>query len=169
MALGTLKRSWSDKNARRSIYRILEENTLCSMATVTKEERAHINVAYFAHTKHGKLEIYYISYHDSLHSKNLLLNPSMGMAIYGSNQEWEGHDRGMQLLGRCQEAKGIFRRKAESVYGGRFRKYSKWRKQFAEEKQSFELRFYRFVPNLAMFLDEGEREYGESLVIVPIK
>jgi hypothetical protein len=30
--------------------------------------------------------------------------------------------------------------------------------QFIQKKKGFELRFYQFVPQVAMFLDEGERE-----------
>jgi uncharacterized protein YhbP (UPF0306 family) len=169
MGMGTLKRSWNDKNALRSIYRILGENLLCSMSTVTKENKAHINIAYFAYAKKGRLEIFYLSYPDSMHSKNLLLNPSMGMAIYNSNQEWGARDRGMQLLGKCKEAKGAVRERAESFYSARYRKYAEWRKDFAKERGTFELRFYRFIPRVAMFLDEGEKEYGDSLVVVPVK
>ena len=170
MGMKIIRRSWNDRNARRSIFKILEESTLCSMSTVTKGNKAHINIAYFAYTKKGRLEIIYVSYPDSLHSKNLLLNPSMGMAIYASNQTWGGRDRGLQLLGKCQEAGGALKSKAESIYGNRYGQYAKWRKEFENEKKDFDLRFYQFLPNLAMFIDESEKkEYGESLVIVPIK
>jgi uncharacterized protein YhbP (UPF0306 family) len=169
MGLETIKRSWSDRNARRSVYRILESNVLCSMATITRQSKPHINVAYFAYTKKGSLELFYLSYPDSLHSKNLLRNPSMGIAVYGSNQEWGGHDRGMQLLGKCKEARGILSKRAESVYGNRFRKYKEWHLKFKHEKVRFEYRFYRFVPKLLMFLDEGEEEYRDSLVMMSLK
>ncbi len=166
MGIKILNRDWSDKRVRKCIYRILQSSNLCSMSTVTKANRAHINVAYFAYTKKGRLEIFYISYPDSLHSKNLLSNPSMGMAIYGSHQEWGGHDRGMQLIGSCEEAKGATLRKAESIYGTRFPRYSSWKKQFTEEKGGFQLRSYRFIPTVAKFLDESEKEYGDALVVV---
>ncbi len=169
MGLKTIKRSWTDRNARRSVYRILESNVLCSMSTITGQSKPHINIGYFAYTKKGTLELFYLSYPNSHHSKNLLRNSSMGIAVYGSNQEWGGHDRGVQLLGTCQEAKGILSKKAESVYGARFRKYREWRLKFKGGKTRFEYRFYRFAPKLLMFLDEGEEEYRDSLVVVPIK
>lgn len=72
----------------------------------------------------------------------------------------------MQLLGTCREAKGRLLKKAESAYGKRFKKFAKWKKQFQTENKRFELRFYCFVPSIAMFLDEGEKEYGDALVVV---
>jgi hypothetical protein len=166
----TLKRDWNDGTVRRSIYRILENNLLASMSTVSGKNRAHINIGYFAYLKKGKLAIYYLSYPNSMHSKNLLRNPSMGMAIFDSKQKWGGHDRGMQLLGICKQVKGrSLLRKVEAIYGGRFKKYAKWKSQFTKERKGkFEMRFYRFVPEVAMFLDEGEKEYRDALVIVSL-
>jgi hypothetical protein len=168
VGIQTIKRKWSDNRARRSIHRILEDSVLCSMSTVTKENKAHINIAYFAYSQTPKLEVYYLSYPDSLHSKNLVLNSSMGMAIYGSKQDWGGHDRGMQMIGTCAECRGVLRRRAVMAYAGRFKKFAKWKKEFAQENGKFELRFYRFLPSVAMFLDEGVKEYGDALVIVQI-
>jgi hypothetical protein len=93
----------------------------------------------------------------------------MGVAIYRSNQVWGGHDRGIQLLGECHEAEGAVQRKAESIYGARFQKYENWKKGFAKQKRKFDLRFYRFVPKVAIFLDESQEEYVNALVVVDMK
>ena len=118
------------------------------MSTVTRRHKPHINVGYFAYTKKGKLEIFYLSYPDSLHSKNLLSNSSLGMTICDSKQEWGRHDAGIQLIGNCREVKGSLRSKVESVYGDRFKKYIAWKKEFArgEKGGEFPMRFYRFTP-----------------------
>jgi hypothetical protein len=36
------------RRVQRSVSRLLDENVLCSMATITVEGRAHINTAYFS-------------------------------------------------------------------------------------------------------------------------
>lgn len=165
--MGTLKRNFSDKKVRRSVYHILESNTLCSMSTVTRENKSHISIGYFAYTKKGELQIFYLSYPGSLHSKNLLSNSSMGITIYDSKQEWGGHDRGIQLIGTCREVKGSLHSRAEAVYGNRFKKYLRWAKEFAKEKGSeFPMRFYRFIPQRMMIVDESVMEFGDSLVLV---
>jgi uncharacterized protein YhbP (UPF0306 family) len=167
LGMGTLKRHLSDKKVQKSLFRILESNRLCSMSTVTRKNKAHINIGYFAYRAKTKLEIFYLSYPDSLHSKNLLSNTTMGMTICDSKQEWGGHDRGVQLIGTCREAKGSLYHRAESVYDKRFNKYARWKEEFAKEKRgTFPMRFYRFVPRRAMLVDETVKEFGDSLVLL---
>ena len=40
----------TDRRAQRSVYQLLAENVLCSMASITTEGNAHINTAYFSYT-----------------------------------------------------------------------------------------------------------------------
>jgi hypothetical protein len=59
MTLRTLRKPFSDDRIRRSVFRILRENVLCSISTVAPGNRAHINTAYFCYTPH--LLVYFLS------------------------------------------------------------------------------------------------------------
>ncbi|MDH2902130.1 MAG: pyridoxamine 5'-phosphate oxidase family protein [archaeon] len=118
-----VKRKFSDKRVKRSIFDILKRNVLCSMATVDKNGRAHINTAYFAYSNCP--ELFFCSYPDSIHCKNLSKNSSMAITVFESAQTWGKPDRGIQLLGSCHESKGNLRKKAEKVYGSRFKGFAK--------------------------------------------
>src|SRR5205814_6810141 len=94
----------SAARVRRSIVRILRTNTLCSLATVTANRRAHINHVYFCYS--GDFAFYFLSDPSSQHCRNLKTNASMAITVFGSAQKWGGADRGVQLFGRCREAVG---------------------------------------------------------------
>jgi len=161
MGVRTVRRDFSDKQVRRSLFRILRNNVLCSMATVTPEARAHINTAYFAYTK--ELEIVFVSYPDSHHARNLQGRSSMALTIFNSKQTWGRPDTGVQLFGTCRPAEKCLLGKLASVYSLRYPRFAKWKRQFEKEEGEFPLRFYRFVPRRATILDE--REFGGGLFI----
>ncbi len=157
------QRKFSEGRARRSILRILRANVLCSMATVTKKNRAHINHAYFCYSP--DLEVYFLSDPSSLHCRNLETNSSMAITIFNSSQKWGGSDRGMQLFGTCREARGRQASKAEHSYAKRFRSYGKWRASLSQdERRLFRYRFYHFVPTQVKILDE--REFGVGAFVI---
>ena len=157
------QRRFSERQIRRSILRILEGNVLCSMSTVTKDIRAHINTAYFCYCE--DLELYFLSDPSSLHCRNLSTNSSMAMTIFSSSQKWTGPDRGMQLFGTCKEARGYQAMKAERWYGNRFPQYRQWKTGQGKDDQlrAFRYRFYRFVPGKVKILDE--REFGGGVFV----
>jgi len=111
----TVSRILLEEPVRRSLFRILRENVLCSMATVATGNRAHINTAYFCYSR--ALELFFLSDPGSLHCRNLAEHPSMAMTIFRSAQAWGNPDRGVQLFGTCREAKGPHARNAERLYG----------------------------------------------------
>ncbi len=155
MGIRTVERPLSDERVRRSIFRILRSNVLCSMSTVTRDHRAHINTAYFCCSP--DLEFYFLSYPTSLHCRNLRTNPSMAMTVFSSGQTWGGPDRGLQLFGRCMEAQGPQAERAERLYARRFRLYRKYYPQLGS------LRFYRFLPTRVKVFDE--REFGTGVFV----
>lgn len=165
--LKTVSRTLLEEPVRRSLFRILRENALCSMSTVATGNRAHINTAYFCYSR--ALELFFLSDPGSLHSRSLAKNPSMAMTIFRSAQSWGRPDRGAQLFGTCREAKGPHARNAERLYGERFPPYartlegrtSEARRQ-AEQLRSY--RFYRFVPTRVKILDE--RVFGGGVFVV---
>jgi len=139
---------------KRVAFRILADNVLCSMATVTEDNRAHINTAYFCYSH--ELEVYFLSHPSSLHCRNLSENPSLGIAVFSPSQRWAGPDRGLQLMGTCRQARGSQAIRAEQLYAKRFRSYARWRKGLKRTDAAGEYRFYRFVCQRLKILDEGE-------------
>ncbi len=158
MALRLVCRDFSASRVRRSVFRVLRENVLCSMSTVRPPARAHINTAYFAYT--GDLVIYFLSNPRSTHALNLQANPSMGMTIFRSDQEWTGPDRGIQLFGTCAETRGRGAEVAARVYGRRFPEYPRWVRGIGTSETGAALlrsyRSYRFAPRTVKVLDERE-------------
>src|SRR5258705_9182040 len=101
------------------------------MSTVTPDDRAHINTAYFCYS--GELEFYFLSHPRSTHCQNV-----------SSKQEWLGPDRGVQLFGTAIQAESTEASKAEELYAKRFSAYRNWKSTGLGELES-EYRFYRFV------------------------
>lgn len=155
------QQKFSNAQVRRSLFSILQENVLCSMATVTKQNRAHINHAYFSYSEN--LDFYFLSDPASLHCRNLLTNSSMAMTIFNSSQKWGGSDRGLQLFGTCREVARHRALAAEQSYAERFQVYEKWRASRGE-RDRFQYRFYRFVPSRIKMLDE--EVFGGGVFVV---
>lgn len=148
------------------MFRILRNNVLCSIATL-RGNRAHINTAYFAYSP--ALELYCLSAPDSVHCRNLEVNPSMAMTVFSTAQTWGKPDRGMQLFGVARQARGHQADVAERWYARRFRAYalavagaSEANRRQARQLRSY--RFYRFVPTKLKILDE--REFGSGVFVV---
>ncbi len=159
MALRTVRKPLSDPSVRRSVRRILEDSTLCSIATVTPAGLSHINTAYVAYSP--EFAFYFLSDPNSRHCRNLARNRSMGMTIFDSAQTWGGSDRGVQLFGTAAEARGAAAVEAERTYTARFPPYARWMKgRTAKERARAAdlraLRFYRFRPTRVKILDETE-------------
>lgn len=164
-----VEKRFPDERIRRSISRILRENVLCSMSTVSSGNRPHINTAYFCYT--ADLELYFLSDPSSQHCRNLERNPSLAMTIFRSAQEWGGQDRGLQLFGTCRRTRGRGATEAERCYAARFSPYAKWMKGLspAERRQADLLRsysFYRFLPKRIKILDE--REFSGAVFVTAI-
>lgn len=144
-----------------SVYRILEDSVLCSMATVTSHNRAHINIAYVAHT--DDLRLCFLSHPSARHCHNLLTNPSMAISVFRSTQDWTGPDRGLQLFGSCHMATPDESASASQVYGRRFAQYEKWAASLPERAPGREYHFFWFDAEELKLLDE--REFGEAVFV----
>jgi uncharacterized protein YhbP (UPF0306 family) len=149
-------------HVQRTIYRLLAENVLCSMATITAEGRAHINTAYFSYTP--DLKVYFFSHPNALHCQNILSNPSMALAIFSSRQIWGNPDRGLQLFGVCKKVTGREVSKADKLYGDRFAKYTAWKADLPSDSTGRDYRFYRFVTTELKVFDE--KELGAGIFVV---
>ncbi len=162
-----VQKLFSEPRVRSSVFRILEENELCSMATVTRGNRPHINTAFFCYSP--DLEVYFLSAPVSLHARNLTRNRSMAMAVFSSSQGWDKPGRGVQLFGTCRKVNGRGTREAEALYGRRFLPYAQRMastraddKKAAAQLRSY--RFYRFLPKRVKILDESE--FGGAVFVV---
>jgi uncharacterized protein YhbP (UPF0306 family) len=143
-----LDKSVSGELVQRVVFEILQENTLCSMGTVTPDGLAHINTVYFCYS--DELELYFLSHTRSTHCRNLATNSSMAVAIYSPSQRWLGPDRGIQLFGTGIQAEDKEAGKAEELYIKRFSAYKNWKDGRTEG-----YRFYRFVVLRLKVLDEA--------------
>jgi uncharacterized protein YhbP (UPF0306 family) len=131
--------------------RLLEAAPLCAIATTGANGQAHINTAYFAWT--DDLEIVWLSDPEARHSRNLLANPSVAIAVYDSHQTWGDSDRGIQLFGTAGVVTQAAVRRVDAVYMRRFTGYV----------GGGPYRLYRCVPQQAKLFDE--RVFGSGTFV----
>jgi uncharacterized protein YhbP (UPF0306 family) len=144
----------SEDRVRRSLFRILRENRLCSIATLTTRNRPHINIAYLCYS--DELALYFLSHPGSLHCRNLSTNPYMAITVFVSSQQWSRPGRGLQLFGTCREATGFQARRAEELYAKRFPASAELRARVGPTETASQYRFYRFVAKNVKILDEAD-------------
>lgn len=160
-ASGTPAKAPPAAKVKRSVLRLLRENVLFSMATVTVEGRAHVNTVYFAWSE--DLDLFFLSHPGSLHCRNLARNPSMSAAVFSSEQTWGHSDRGVQLFGTCARATGALAGKAERLYGRHFRGFPRWWAGLAADDAAREYRFYRFAVRSLKVIDD--RAFGGAVFV----
>jgi uncharacterized protein YhbP (UPF0306 family) len=141
----------------RSLLDTLEETALCSLATVGRTGRAHVNTAYFEYS--DDLAVYFLSHPRARHCENLERNRSGALSIFRSDQTWGGQDRGVQLFGEARRVVGRARVVAESVYSARFPLYRRWLDATTSEGRQIGLQlrtysFYRFRSRKVKVFDE---------------
>jgi uncharacterized protein YhbP (UPF0306 family) len=136
----------------RIVFGVLEDNVLCSIATVTPEGTSHVNTAFFAYST--ALELFFLSHPASRHCRNLASNPSVALTVFSSEQGWTQPGRGIQLFGIAEEASGSAAERAERAYGTRFPDYHTWKVSLSEDDLARQYRFYRIVVNTVKVLDE---------------
>jgi uncharacterized protein YhbP (UPF0306 family) len=122
---------------------------LCSLATVSPGNKAHINHMYFAWS--GWFDVYWISDPDSIHSRNLLKNRAAAVTVYDSRQIWGKPDRGMQLFGTARVVTGRAAGQAAGAYAKRFKDF---------DADSSDLPYYRFRPRAVKLFDERNLDGG---------
>jgi nitroimidazol reductase NimA-like FMN-containing flavoprotein (pyridoxamine 5'-phosphate oxidase superfamily) len=82
---------------------LLDASTLCAIATVNADGRAHVNTAYFGWSR--DFDIVWLSEPRARHSRNLRANESVAIAVYDSTQTWGKTDRG---IARVSEQLSVF-------------------------------------------------------------
>ena len=153
---------YTQDRIERSVERILESTTLCSIASITPKGVPHISTAYFCWT--STLEMFFLSDPASTHIRNLTSNAAAAVTVYSTVQEWDADHFGLQLFGNCAMTRGVARRAAEAGYAERFPGYAHWWACLsASERGSFSSRYYVFRPDRVKVLDE--QEFGEEMFI----
>ena len=143
MTIERRAKRWSSIKLTKVARSLMNASPLCAIATVSTRSRAHVSHVYFAWT--DTFDVFWISDPDSLHSRNLVKNPSAAVTVFKSAQVWGRPDRGMQLFGTAKEVDGRPAREAERVYSARFPSYG---------GLDDSLRFYRFRPRTVQLFDE---------------
>jgi uncharacterized protein YhbP (UPF0306 family) len=144
MAIEQSRRPVAAARMAATARRLLDASTLCAIATVTADGRAHLNTAYFAWSR--DFDIVWLSEPRARHSRNLHANKSVAIAVYDSTQTWGEPDRGIQLFGSAREARGEHRNQAETLYAKRFPDFT------AADLSAY--RFYVFRPRRLKLFDE---------------
>lgn len=151
----------SAKQFHSAVFDILSSNVLCSIATVSPDNRAHINTAYFCFS--DDLDVYFLSHPRSKHSQNLLANSSAAVTVFSSSQVWTSPGKGLQLFGICSQTRGKLRCKAEELYGKRFPSYGTWKVGLAANDVSQRYQFYRLRSSRVKLHDE--EMFGDGVFI----
>ena len=133
--------------------RLLDSSTLCAIATVGPNGRAHVNTAYFAWSR--RFNLVWLSEPRAAHSRNIEAGGSAAIAVYDSGQTWGRPDRGIQLFGTAQEVAPAAAREARELYAARFPAY--------DESELSAYRFYVFRPQRIKLFDE--REFGTGVFV----
>ena len=109
---------------RPLVQAVLDENRLCTISTVNEDGTAHVNTAFFCADSEWRM--FFISSNRARHSKNVDARPSLAVAVFNSNQDWDDWKTGLQLFGDCAVARGRDARLAAKLYKKRFSAYAKW-------------------------------------------
>jgi uncharacterized protein YhbP (UPF0306 family) len=142
MAIERSKRPIASARMARTARSLLDASTLCAIATVGSDGRAHVNTAYFAWSP--TFELVWMSEPRARHSRNIRANASAAIAVYDSSQSWGRPDRGIQLHGSAREAAD----EVDSTYAERFPDF--------RPGELGAYRFYRFRPRRLKLFDEQE-------------
>lgn len=165
--LVTIRKPFAHRRLQQSLFRILRENQLCSMSTITPEGLAHVNTAYFCYSP--TLDVFFLSDPSSLHCRNVQRNSTMAMAIFRSDQPWNRPGRGIQMFGTCAQARGGKVGEATALYAKRFAAYRRHLQGTRETDRRIAkglraYRFYRFLPSSVKIMDESA--FGGGVFVV---
>jgi uncharacterized protein YhbP (UPF0306 family) len=148
-----------------AVSRILDDNTLCSMATRSEAGVIDINAVFYSFS--AGLDLYFLSNPASAHCRNLAHVPQMAVTIFDSHQEWGQPHAGLQLYGTGGPAPVAHAEGARASYAARFPRYFDFVVRAGEAPGAptglASLQFYRFMPARVKILDE--QEFGEEVYV----
>jgi len=153
-----------------SVTRILNANTLCSMATRSEAGIVDINTAFFSHD--AELTLYFLSHPHAAHCRNLAHVSQMAMTVFDSHQQWGESHAGLQLFGRGGQIVPDHFEQAQACYAARFAGYFdlviRAGEAAAAPTGTSALQLYCFVPTRVKLLDElvfGDEVYITAEIV----
>lgn len=150
----------------KSIFEVLEDNTLLTLATVNKDGTPHVNTAYF--TFDQNINLYIWTEPSTKHSHNVEKNPSVAVTIFDSREPWGKPHKGLQVFGVCKQLDAKEQEYAFVLYLKRFPKLQELAETSDDITNKFVSRFYKIRVDIIKLIDE--RRYGvETHFVIKIK
>ena len=144
------------------VQRILDNVSLCAMASVNVDGTAHANTAFFCIDSEWCM--YFVSSEDAKHSRNIAERPSLAVTVYDSRQDWDDWKTGLQLFGTCFVVDGPRARLASALYKKRFPAYARWLHTLGRTTGlGTETSFFKFEPDSLKLL--SEENLGEETFV----
>lgn len=147
---------------RNATLAILRGVRLCSIGTVGKDTRSHVNTAFFCFDE--SLILYFLSDPSSHHARNIEENPWISVAICDTDQTWGDDLCGLQMAGECHLMEPDQVPDIDALYGERFPRYRDYVDSLAGTKPPFKSSFYAFRPDEVVLFDE--RQFGEEVLVM---
>jgi uncharacterized protein YhbP (UPF0306 family) len=135
-----------------SLTQILEDNSLCTIATANKDGSPLATTVYFAADEN--LDLHIFTAPSTRHAQNIEQNAYVAAAIYDSNQPWGEPHRGIQLIGHCYKADRRVMGRCFEVYANRFPGMLDLAPTCADMVAHLESRLYVVVPSFIALIDE---------------
>jgi len=155
---------YPDNKLNESIFEILNNNKLLSLATITPRGNAYINTAFYAFDE--KLRLYIVTDPKYNHSMNLNKNSSIAATIFDSHLKfWKDKLQGVQLFGKGYRTPILQLHKGTSCFLKRFpvfKELVKSPKDFM--KKAVTVKLYTLEINHLKLFDEirfGEENFIE--------
>jgi len=150
----------------QSINKILDANSLCTLATVDSKGNPHANTAYFAVDSY--LNIYLLTQPSTQHGKNIERNHQVAITIFESNQPWGKPHRGLQLGGICKKVGQKEQGAVFHIYSTKHPELLNLVKTSSDMAKELESRFYGIKVTWLKLIDEAK--YGmETHFFIKIK
>ena len=133
------------KDLESKARKMIEDNMYMTIATAAKNGKPWISPVFFAYD--SKLNFYWSSAKNSLHSRLINKNKRVSAAIFNSNAA-EGKGDGVYMVGKATEVKEKEIKHAMDILFYRTGKINKYFKDKTEKdfKGNSPIRFYKFVP-----------------------
>lgn len=152
MELSLIDDGYDREKVEDSIMEIVRSNELCSLATVTPDEKAHNATAFYAFDR--SLNFYILTPPETDHGQNLAENNSIALTVFDSHQEWTDDKQGLQVFGTAEKLEDRGKvAEALELYTERFPAVEQFASSPGDVEQ-LDSRFYRVKPKRIKLFDE---------------